>query len=119
FDEAAGGGGETFEVGLGKLETFGFPFGRDGEPVNAAALHYETRFEPARREEKTMEGAVAEEFGIAGFAAPGFGERAEEILIGIADPEAGFLHEPVELAEPLHGGVEAGIVEDLGLLAVA
>ena len=41
FDVAAGGGGEALEVGGGELHALLFPFGGDGEPVDAAALDEE------------------------------------------------------------------------------
>ena len=48
FDEAAGGGGEPFQIRLGQFESLGLPFGGDGQPVNAAALDDQPRLELAR-----------------------------------------------------------------------
>ena len=62
--EAAGGGGQAFEVGLGQFHAFGFPFGGDGEPVNAAAFDHQARLERARREEQAMKRGVAEKLGL-------------------------------------------------------
>ena len=41
--ERAGGGGEPFEIGLGKFESFGLPFGGNGQPVNTTSLNDEPR----------------------------------------------------------------------------
>src|SRR6478736_9696113 len=90
FDEAAGRVGEAFQVRLAQLHAFRFPFGRNGEPINAAAFDDQFRLEPARMEEQTMERGVAEKFHAFRAALPGNSERAETVLIRVADPKTGF-----------------------------
>ena len=118
FYKTAGGGGEPFQIGLGKFQSFRFPFSGDGQPVNAAALDDQARLELARRQEQTMERGVAQEFRLGRPGSPDFGERAEEIFIGIANPQARFLHEPIQLAQPLNGGVEPRIIKDFRFFTV-
>ena len=38
FHKTSGRGGEPFQIRLGKFQTFRFPFGGNGKPVNAAAF---------------------------------------------------------------------------------
>ena len=117
FDEAAGRGGEPFEIRLGKFESLGFPFGGDGQPVNAAALDDQPRLELARREEQPVKRRVAEKFRLGRAPGPRARQQAEEIFIRVADPQARLLHEPVQFAQPLNRRVEARVVEDFRLVA--
>ncbi len=117
FDEAAGRGGEPFQIRLGKFESLRFPFGGDGQPVNAAALDDEPRLELARREEQPVKRRVAEKFRLGRTSGPRAREQTEKIFIRVADPQARLLHEPVQLAQPLNRRVEARVVEDFRFVA--
>src|SRR5437667_11885291 len=60
-----------------------------------------------------MKRRVAEILGLPGTIRPGLRQRAEEIIVRVADPEARFRREPIELAQPLRGRFEARVIEDL------
>ena len=117
LDETAGGGGEPFQVRLAEFETFGLPFGGNGQPVNAAALDDEPRLELARLQEQAVKRRVAEKFRFAGTFRPRGRERAEKIFVRVANPQTGFGREPIQLAQPLHRGFEARVVEDFRFVA--
>lgn len=64
-----------------------------------------------------MEGRVPEVFSLFGAIGPGGCEGAEEMFIGITDPEAGFRGEPVQATEPADGWIQAGVIEHFGFVA--
>ena len=117
FDEAAGRGGEALQIGGAQLEAFLFPLGGDRQPVDAAAFDDQARLELARREEQAMERRVAQAFDIRRTTGPRAREQAEKIFVGIADPETGLGREPIQLPQPLRGGLEARVVENFRLVA--
>ena len=117
LDEAAGGGGEPFEVRLAEFETLSLPFGGNGQPVNAAALDDEPRLELARLQEQAVKRRVAEKFRFAGTFRPHGRERAEKIFVRVANPQTGFGREPIQFAQPLDRGFEVRVVENFRFVA--
>ena len=60
-----------------------------------------------------MECGVAQILRILRTQRPGIRKNIQKILIGIADPKAGFWSKPVQTAKPANGRVEAWIVQNL------
>ena len=112
FDKSAGGGREALEIGGSQLKSLGLPFGGNREPINAAAFNDELRPQLARGQEKPVKGWVAQIFGQSRFIRPGQSECAQESFIGVAYPDANFGCEPIQSAQPLHGGFQPCVFED-------
>ena len=119
LDETARGGGEPFQVRLAEFEPFRLPFGGDGQPVNAAALDDEPRLELARLQEQAVKRRVAEKFRLRRAFRPRARQRAEKIFVRVADPQAGFGREPIQLAQPLRRRFQARVVENFRFVARA
>ena len=110
--------GEPLQIGRRQLQSFLFPFGGNGEPVDAAALDDQLGLELARRQEQPMKGRVAEILGFLRAVRPGVRERVEKIFVRVADPQARLGREPIEPAQPLRRGFEPRVFEDFRLVRV-
>ena len=120
FDKTAGGGGEPFQIRLGKFQAFRLPFGGDGQPVNAAALDDEARLELARREEQAVKRRVAEKFRLrrAGCAQA---SASEPRKFSFASPihKPGSCMNQSSLRSHWMAGSSRGIIENFRLVAGA
>src|SRR4029077_5639464 len=117
FYEPARGSLETLKICRSELEAFLFPFGANRQPIDAAAFDHQTRAETPWREEKAMKGWVPEALSVGRALVPNAGQRAKKIFVRVADPEARLWSEPIEPAQPLCGGLETGVVQNLGFVA--
>src|SRR5437016_4004710 len=63
-----------------------------------------------------MESRISQILGCLRSIRPGQRERIQETFVRIADPEARLGSEPVELAQPLGGGVKPRVIEDFRLV---
>ena len=116
FDKTARGGLEALQIGRCQLETFGFPFSRDGQPIDATAFDDQPGPKLPWREEKPVEGRIAQILGLLRLVWPSQGKRIKEFFVRIPYPDAGFGRKPIQPPQPLHGRFQARVLQDFRLL---
>ena len=116
FDEPPGGRLQALQIGGRQLHPFLLPLGGDGQPINAAAFDHQPRTQLARRQEQPGEAGIAEIIGLRRAVGPGARELAQEAFVRVADPQPGLGREPIKLPQPQRRGLQARVIQNLGLV---
>ena len=64
-----------------------------------------------------MKRRIAKKFRFNRLGRPRVGQRTKKIFIRVANPQTGFLHEPIEFAQPLNRRIQPRVVENFRFFA--
>ena len=97
LNEARGGRGQSFQVGLGKLHALGFPLGAHRQPVDTRTLEHQLGLHEPPIEEEALEAGVTQVVSLLGAVKPRRGQLRQAVLIGIEHPKTWLWSKPIGL----------------------